>query len=447
MHDLETTIVAVATAPGRGGIGCVRLSGPQAQAIAGHLFHGSLALDGRARFGRMLARDGTAIDHGFAVGFPETAAYTGQSTVELWAHGSPVVLAELVETAVLRGAQPAGPGEFTYRALRHGRLDLARAEAVRDLIGARTLLQARLAHAQAEGALSRALAPLRDRLEGLLARGEAAVEFVEESETELAAGTFAAEIAEAHARCAALLADFERGRRVREGATVVLTGHPNVGKSSLFNALLARDRAIVSERPGTTRDTLEEALDLDGLLVRLVDTAGLRETADALEDEGVRRAQRAAGEADLRLWLADLSRPLPEEDRQAAETARADANVLVVWTKADLPWADPPTRPGEPIVSARDGQGIADLRALLRRRLAGDGVLEDAVLTDVRHAQALRQAEEALARAVAAAGAAIPLEYLLEDMQRALRAIGDITGGVDQERLYDRIFATFCIGK
>jgi len=161
MHDLETTIVAIATPPGRGGIGCVRVSGPEALDIAASLFRGELVLDGRAHFGRMLARDGGAIDRGYALGFPPEAAYTGQPTVELWAHGSPVVLAELVEGAAAGGARPAGPGEFTYRALRHGRLDLARAEAVRDLIGARTLLQARLAHAQAEGALSRA--PRRPR--------------------------------------------------------------------------------------------------------------------------------------------------------------------------------------------------------------------------------------------------------------------------------------------
>ena len=446
MHDLETTIVAVATPPGRGGIGCVRLSGTDALSIAGGLFRGPLALDGQARFGRLLARDGGPIDRGFAVGFPPEHAYTGQSTVELWAHGSPVVLSELVEGALARGARPAGPGEFTYRALRHGRLDLARAEAVRDLIGARTLLQARLAHAQAEGALSRALAPLKDLLEDLLARGEAAVEFADESETELPEGALSAGIEEARLLCAKLLAGFQQGRRLREGVTAVLTGPPNVGKSSLFNALLARDRAIVSEQPGTTRDTLEEALDLDGLVLRLVDTAGLRAVDDPLEDEGVRRARRAAGDADLRLWVVDGSVPLLGDAPARLAAARRDAEALVVWTKADLPSCAQPL-PGEPVVSARTGEGLAELRSHLRTRLLGGAPREDPVLTDARHAQALREVEAGLEGAHAGATAHLPLEYLLEDLRRALHAVGTITGGVDQERLYDRIFATFCIGK
>jgi tRNA modification GTPase len=291
------------------------------------------------------------------------------------------------------------------------------------------------------------VAELRDLLEELLARGEAAVEFVEESETHLPARALDAELARARDLCGRLLDDFERGRRVREGATVVLTGRPNVGKSSLFNAFLARDRAIVSERPGTTRDTLEEALELQGLLVRVVDTAGLRSTADALEDEGVRRAERAAREGDLSLWIVDRSRPLPEDEAHALARARREQNVLVVWTKADLPAASPHAADGEPVVSARTGEGVDALRFLLGRRLAGGGLLEDAVLTNVRHATALREAAEALAQAVAAASDGVPLEYLLEDLRRALHAVGTITGGVDQERLYDRIFATFCIGK
>ncbi len=446
MHDLETTIVAVATPPGRGGIGCIRVSGPEAVTVARHIFRGTVVLDGKARFGRLLARDGGAIDRGYAIGFAPERSYTGQATVELWAHGSPVVLAELVESALAGGARPAGPGEFTYRALRHGRLDLARAEAVRDLIVARTLLQARLAHAQAEGALSRALQPLKDLLEDLLARGEAAVEFTDESETEMPEGALSTGIGTARALCATLLAGFEQGRRVREGATVVLSGRPNVGKSSLFNALLARDRAIVSERPGTTRDTLEEALDLDGLLLRLVDTAGLRPATDALEDEGVQRARRAAGDADLRLWIVDRSRPLLGDEAEHLASARKDTDVLVVWTKADLPCAgDVPA--GEPVVSARTGEGLASLRALLRTRLLQGAALEHTMLTDARHAQALREAAEGLEGAQAAAAAGLSLEYLLEDLRRALHAVGTITGGVDQERLYDRIFATFCIGK
>jgi tRNA modification GTPase len=443
VHDLQATLVAIATPPGRGGIGCVRLTGPGALDVARRLFRGRLALDRRVRFGRFLARDGRPMDRGFAVGFPEDAAYTGQPTVELWAHGSPAVLAEMVEVAVLHGAEPAGPGEFTYRALRHGRLDLARAEAVRDLVAARTLLQARVAHAQAEGALSRALAPLVELLEDLQVRGEAAVEFVEEAETHLPSGALEEGIAAARALAATLLQDFARGRRIREGVTVVLTGPPNVGKSSLFNVLLARDRAIVAAEPGTTRDTLEEPLDLDGLLLRLVDTAGLRATGDAVEDEGVRRARRAGSEADLRLVVADLASPPPATLAQA----RADGGALVVWTKADLPRSTGVPREGEPVVSARTGAGLDELRLVLRRRWLTEARGEDPVLSDARHAQALREADEALTRAVAAGSAGVPLEYLMEDLRAARRAVGAITGAADREALYDRLFATFCIGK
>jgi tRNA modification GTPase len=451
MHELGTTVVAVATPPGRGGVGCVRISGADALAIAPRVFRPSRAGSvGPLRFGHFLARDGRPLDHGYCVAFPQGASFTGEPTVELWAHGSPAVLAELVAGALAAGASPAEPGEFTYRALRHGRIDLVRAEAVRDLVEARTLYQARVAFAQAEGALSRRLAPLREMLEEWIARGEAAVEFVEDSETHLPAGKLEQAIEVARQVCQELLASFRSGRVVRDGASVALVGQPNVGKSSLFNRLLQRDRAIVTAVPGTTRDTLEEALDLEGVPVRLVDTAGLRDAADEVESEGVRRARQAQKEADLVLLVLDGSRPLDRREREAlADTNRpaAQPTTLVVVNKSDLPAADPPSHRAALHVSALTGAGLDVLRGELRARLLGVGPIEDPILTNSRHGQALEETDGSLGRASAAAAAGVPDELILEDLREAMRSLGTITGEYGTEAMYDRIFSTFCIGK
>jgi tRNA modification GTPase len=450
MHDLDVTLVAVASPPGRGGVGCVRISGPDAGTIAAGLFRpvkGGAA--GRPAFGRFLDRDGRAIDHGYLVEFPAEASFTGEPTSELWPHGSPAVLAALVEAAIGAGAAPAGPGEFTYRALRNGRLDLARAEAVRDLVAARTLYQARVAFAQAEGALSRRVAPLRESLADLIARGEAAVEFVDESETHLPPEGLRRGIEQAAGACEHLLDGFRHGRVVREGASLVITGLPNVGKSSLFNALLSRERAIVTEVPGTTRDTLEEHLDLGGVPVRLVDTAGLREVGDLVESEGVRRARAARQEADLEMLVLDGSRPLEAAEREALEAARGDggSTTIVVVNKIDLPATAPPPVPDAVQVSARTGRGLDTLRAAIRKRVAGAGPVEDPILTDARHAHAVERARDALARAAKAAVEGLSEELVLEDLREAMHNLGSITGEFTTEDLYDRIFSTFCIGK
>ena len=492
MHDLSVTVVAVATPPGRGGVGCVRVSGPEASSIAKQIFRPKTGKvepgDSRPRFGRFLGRDGRPLDHGYCVIFPEGSSFTGELTTELWAHGSPAVLAELIQAAVQAGAEPAGPGEFTYRALRHGKLDLARAEAVRDLVAARTLYQARVAFSQAEGALSRRLAPLREELTELIARGEAAVEFVDESETHLTHEQLGRGIVHVREACARLLEDFRTGRLVREGATLVITGLPNVGKSSLFNRLLARERAIVTEVPGTTRDTLEEAVQLDGIPVQLVDTAGLREVADPVESEGVRRAHAARQEADLVLLVLDGTRelqpaerevlarldppasrefvppderpadrePLPPHERPVAGKARPGAEQLahgertvVVVNKVDLPGVSdrPLPEPSALRVSALTGDGIDRLRRALRERLVGTGPVESPILTDARHARALEEAAAALDRATAASRDGLTEELVLEDLREAMQRLGEITGEFGTEDLYDLIFSTFCIGK
>jgi tRNA modification GTPase len=451
VHDLSTTLAAVATAPGRGGVGCIRISGPDAYEIARALFLTRDRLefpgDGRPRFVTFLDGDGQPLDHGYLVVFPPERAFTGEPTVELWPHGSPPVLDALTRVAIARGAMLAGPGEFTYRALRRGRLDLARAEAVRDLIAARTVYQARIAFTQVNGALALRLAPLVETLVELVARGEAAIEFADESETHLAAGGLARGLGDALASARALLEDARRGRIVREGARVALSGATSVGKSSIFNRLLGRDRAIVSPVPGTTRDTLEETVDLDGIPVTIIDTAGVRRAGDVVEAEGVRRARAAASEADLVILVLDAGRSLRADEREVLEArAAGGTGTIVVANKVDLapsvgglPW------PGAIPLSALTGEGLDALRDAIRTALRGVGPLEDPVLTNVRHAAALEETVSALLRA----REALPLgeEIVLEDLRAALSALGEITGEVANDELYDRIFSTFCIGK
>jgi tRNA modification GTPase len=447
VHDLRTTLAAVATARGRGGIGCVRISGPEAHRIAAASCDGldpaKLRPDERPRFVTFVDAAGLPVDHGYAITFSAARSYTGEPAAELWAHGSPPVLDALVAGALARGAVLAGPGEFTYRALRHGRLDLARAEAIRDLIDARTSYQARVAFAQVNGAAARRLAPLREELIDLVARGEAAIEFADEAETHLAAGSLAAGVVAALARAGALADEARRGQIVRRGARIVFVGATSVGKSSLFNRVLGADRAIVSATPGTTRDTIEEVTAFAGIPATLVDTAGLRAPGSPVEAEGVRRARVAAGEADLKIVVLDASRALtPDERELVADRPRP----LVVANKWDLVGSGATAAfDGAILVSAKTGFGLAELRAAIERSLAGPLAAEEPAITDLRQATALDEAVAALARAREAA----PLgdEIVLEEVRDALRALGTITGEVANEELYDRIFATFCIGK
>jgi len=454
MHDLSATIVAIATPPGRGGVGCLRVSGAESMRVARALFRPaskrSQSANGRApRFGRFVARDGAALDHGYLVAFSAASSFTGEPSVELWTHGSPAVLAELVEAALVAGAVAAGPGEFTYRALCRGRLDLARAEAVHDLVAARTAYQARVAFAQAEGALSRRLAPLREELEEWIARTEAAIDFVDEAETHLPGEALPAALERLLVQVRELLAGYVAGRVVREGASVAIAGATNVGKSSLFNRLLDRERAIVTPIPGTTRDTVDDDLSLDGLPVRLVDTAGLRDAASPVEREGIARAERARRLADLVLLVLDGSRAQAPGELSAEDRAASAGRTIVVVNKCDLPRAAVPEIDGVPVVevSALSGAGIAALRAEIRARLSARALVEDPVLTNARHARAIEQAAAALDRAAGAMTAGGSIELAAEDLRQARREIGAITGEMAPDDLYDRIFSTFCVGK
>ncbi|MGH9749632.1 MAG: tRNA uridine-5-carboxymethylaminomethyl(34) synthesis GTPase MnmE [Candidatus Polarisedimenticolia bacterium] len=462
--DPSDTIVAISTPPGRGGIGVVRLSGPRAAAIARRIFQ---PRDGAAAgrpapaepasappgldFGRFTDADGAAIDHGYLVIFEAPRGFTGEETAELWSHGSPAVGRALVETAVGLGARPATPGEFALRAFLNGRIDATRAEAIRDLIEARTAWQAQAAFEQVRGRIAAEVDRLKDRLAGSAARLEAAIEFPDEGEAPLFLPEegIAVDLRAIRASIEALASTWARGRIVREGLRVVIVGAPNAGKSSLFNRLLEESRAIVTPIPGTTRDLLEETVEIDGVPVVLIDTAGLHAPADEAEAEAVRRARDAMERADLWLVVLDRSRALHDEERRLLRDA-AERAAIVVLNKSDLPrgLTGAAVRPAIE-VSAKTGDGFE----LLRRRLhaaigpAGRGEKEGTFVTNVRHRDLLLKAAAAIRRAEGAAGDRMPPECLALDLRDALDRLGEITGAVGVEGIYERIFRDFCIGK
>jgi tRNA modification GTPase len=432
------TIVAVATPPGRGGIGVVRLSGPGARAVAQRLVTHQRSLEPRHA---TLTTFVDGIDQAVVLYFPAPASYTGEDVVELSAHGSPVVLDAVVAAAVAAGARLAEPGEFTLRAFLNGRVDLMQAEAVNDLIDAVTPLQARAAFDQLNGTLTRLLAGIDATLFDLIARLEASVDFPEEGYHFVDPGALAHAIDDLIARTAALLHDAKRGRLIREGLQIAIVGEPNVGKSSLFNALVGAERAIVTDRPGTTRDLVTETVDLHGLRVTLVDTAGIRESVDPIEREGVSRAQRAIAVADLILRIEDRSRP---------RSHRQDASekVLCVANKSDLSaaWHDEEAV----CVSATTGAGLDDLRARIAAALDVDTLGDRPAMTNIRHMALAERARAALTRARDAArgdGGSLSEEFVLADLTDARSAFEEIAGRRASDELLEHIFSRFCIGK
>jgi len=447
MFSTTDTIVAVATPPGRGGIGVVRLSGAGAETIARALVAREQPLAPRhATFTRI-----AACDQVVATFFPAPHSYTGEDVVELSAHGSPVILAGIVSAAMGGGARLAEPGEFTLRAFLNGRIDLPQAEAVADLIDAVTPLQARAAFDQLEGTLTGAIGEIDAGLFDLVARLEASVDFSEEGYHFVEPAEVARTLERLMARTASLIDEGRRGRLVREGFQVVIVGKPNVGKSSLFNALAGAARAIVTDVPGTTRDLVAEIVDVDGMRVTLVDTAGMRPTHDVVEAEGVARARQAWDVADLVLIVVDGSAPLDALDRHLLEET-AGRRRLVVLNKSDL-GADlgvVPGGAGRLRVSARTGDGFGDLRAGILRALDVEMRDDPPAITNLRHVALLERAHEALLRARVAAGAggdALPEEFVLADLQEARAALEEISGRRTSEDVLSHIFARFCIGK
>ena len=451
MFSPDDTIVAIATPPGRGGIGVVRMSGPQAVAVAAAIVTRRAAFEPRrATFTRIRdavsASAASAVDTVVVTTFPSPHSYTGQDVVEISAHGSPVVLRAIVQAAIAAGARLARPGEYTLRAFLGGKLDLVQAEAVADLIAAATPLQARVAFDQLEGTLTGRIAAIDAELFDLIAKLEASLDFPDEGFHFIETSEIASRIADVIAQLDRLLADARRGRLIREGATVVVSGRPNVGKSSVFNKLAGSDRAIVTNVPGTTRDLITEVVEIEGIAVTLVDTAGSREALDIVEREGVARGARAREVADLVLVVLDGSETLTRDD-QALLDWTVDRPRIVVVNKTDRPAAfamDDGVR-----VSAARGDGFPALRQSIALTLGGGDVLRDtAIVSNLRHSRLMEEARADLARACGAAQqASVPEEILLVDLQAARVRFDEIVGVRTSEDVLRHIFDRFCIGK
>jgi tRNA modification GTPase len=444
------TIVAVSTPPGRGGLGIVRISGADSRAIALRVLRFRKLPDWKpwtAFLAELPDASAETIDHVVVTFFERPRSYTAEDTVEISCHGSPVILRHAVERACEAGARLAEPGEFTLRAFLNGRIDLPRAEAIRDLIESTTLYQARVAAQQAEGSVSRRIAPLKSLLIDLIALLEAGIDFAEDDISVAGGQEILSRIDPVAAGIARLISSFGYGKLVHEGLKLAIVGRPNVGKSSLFNRLVEQERAIVTEIPGTTRDLVSETASLDGIPVKFFDTAGIRTGQDLIETLGIERSFQAMADADLTLVVLDLSALAGAGDRSLIERARAQGRYLLVGNKCDLP------RRAElseqfAAVSALTGEGVPGLRRLIREAIApGELEHEPGFITSVRHEGLLKEALASLEKARAAVAARIPHEMLLLDLYAALQSLDAITGSTTADDILNRIFSTFCIGK
>ncbi len=512
--NLDDTIVAIATPPGRGGIGVVRLAGTRAVEMAAPMLRLKHKLEpGRAAFGELVEPESItsgseevriptllAAENAASMGHPSESAlgeridevvvtyfgkphsYTTDDIIEISAHGSPVVLRHIVELCVAAGARLAEPGEFTMRAFLNGRIDLTQAEAVRDLIDSQTLYQAKVAAQQLEGALSRRLQPIKQRLVELIAVLEAGIDFAEDDVSVMQDAVILDHISAVRSPLAQLSATFAYGKIVHEGLTLAIVGRPNVGKSSLFNQLMERERAIVTATPGTTRDLVIETVAIGGIPVKLVDTAGIRQALDEAESIGIRKSMEALADADLVLVVIDASRGETSEDTELLRQAQ-NRHVIVVGNKSDLArdeadlvvpasaakrrenaahgasrgGLDPLSRAPEgrqtevPRVqtSALTGEGIAELRAEILRHIGGEAGTqsESGFLTNVRHQGLIKDSLAALDAAKTAVTGKVPHEMLLLDLYNALRPLDAITGATTTDDILNLIFSTFCIGK
>lgn len=455
---LDDTIAALATPWGEGGLAIIRVSGPHALAVADRVFvpagrsgaKPSEAPSHTVHFGR-LVRHGQPVDEVLLTVLRAPRTYTRQDTVEISAHGGLLVARLVLEAVLQAGARLAEPGEFTKRAFLNGRIDLAQAEAVADLIHARTELALASARAQLAGGLSRQVNGLRDQLMHVLAHIEAQIDFPEEDIEPETRSQLLDRLQTAMAGMDRLLETAREGHILRHGIRAAIIGRPNVGKSSLLNLLLGRDRAIVSATPGTTRDTIEETANIRGLPVVLIDTAGLRPAGDPVEAEGIRRTRQALAQAELVLLMFDASEPFTEEDRRFAHEAAGRPRV-VVCNKIDLPRrlqlpAD--LAQGAVHISCLTHDGIESLKDAIRAAVwAGPARLESAPVTiNARHQDALRRAREAAGRALEALRQDLPLELVAVDLRAAVHAVGEIVGQTATADLLDLIFSQFCIGK
>jgi tRNA modification GTPase len=441
------TIAAISTPAGEGAIALVRISGPNAISIAGKIFRGKEA---PAKFashlqhlGEIVSESGNLIDQVMMSIHQAPVSYTGENLVEISCHGGTLVTAKVLEACLRAGARAARPGEFTERAFLNGKMDLTQAEAVIDLIRARTDLALRSATEQLEGKLGEKIANIRRDLLDLLAHLEAAIDFSEEGIAPDEGDTLRARLDSVRAQIAALLATADHGRILRDGVRVVIYGPTNAGKSSLLNRLLGYERVIVSDTHGTTRDTIEETVNLRGVPVRLLDTAGLRASTSDIEREGIARTERSLQKADLRLHIVDRTTPLPE---QFAQTE--DGNEILVLNKSDLAEHPEWKNNNAPRISCVTGDGLADLENEILSRISKQNLRpENALAINTRHRDCLRRALEACDRARKSFDETFSPEYLSVDLNEALGAVGEVIGTVGVEQILDSVFGQFCIGK
>ena len=456
MFSRDDTIAAIATPPGPGGLGVIRISGPAACAIAAHLL--PRGFEFRPRLATLThivdPATGRRIDQAVVTYFKAPASFTGEQVVELSAHGSPVVLREILRAAMSGGARLAEPGEFTLRAYLNGRIDLVQAEAIADLIDAVTPLQARAAFDQLDGTLTTAIGEIDGGLFDLVARLEASIDFPDADYRFVDPSQAHRELAEIDTRIAALLCAAKSGRLVRDGLTIAIAGRPNVGKSSLFNHLVGASRAIVAATPGTTRDLVTERVDVEGLSVTLVDTAGLHPSADEVESEGIERARGAHRVADLVIVVLDRSRDLGDDDFEVITATASRPSVLVV-NKIDLEsaWSLDRVQDGRAVVpiSLRTGDGVGALGPAIVAAAGANLILRDVpAVTNVRHVALLEQARVSIGRAInglVESDNRLPEEFVLADLQDARSALEEMTGRRTPDDLLKHVFERFCIGK
>ncbi|MBT5831080.1 MAG: tRNA uridine-5-carboxymethylaminomethyl(34) synthesis GTPase MnmE [Candidatus Latescibacteria bacterium] len=451
MRSSDTdTIVAIATAPGEGAIGIVRLSGPQAIFLSDQCYRGRIRLqDATPRtlsYGHFIS-SGQDLDEVLASVMYAPNSYTGEDTVEFNGHGGPFLLRRVVESLVILGARVALPGEFTKRAFLNGKLDLSQAQAVADMIAAPSELSLQSAYFQLRGGLKKRFNTMSESLLQVAMLLEAGLDFSEDVQIDI--DRVRISLQHTLSEIELLVSSYHQGKLIREGVLVALVGKPNVGKSSLMNRLLEEDRAIVTDIPGTTRDTIEEAIDLEGIRATLVDTAGIRETTDPVEREGARRSRQFIERADLVLFIVDGSLPPSPDDEVLLTRSDLSAGFLVL-NKSDLnihsDW-NTFLSAKRIVISALDGSGIPNLRQCIRERLIGQTVLSTEIITQERQMLALKQGQDGLLHALESLELGNPGELIAMDVRIALDALSDIIGETTADDVLDQIFSTFCIGK